>query len=749
MEKLLLFAGTTEGRKLSEYLSERKISHTLCVATRYGEDVLKDSPFVTVRRGRMEREEIRALIEKENYLAVVDATHPYAEAVTGNIRAAVEEANKMTGVSVPYFRLKREALLERGWASEELRRGEVVCFETNRACEEALRGTVGNILLTTGSKELSCYCVSEKVKSRLYVRVLPSLESLSACAEHGICGKQIIAMQGPFTADMNEAIIRQFGISVLVTKESGASGGFPEKMEAAKKAGIRVFVIGRPKEEGDCFSEVCRKIEELMEEKGFCEEKAVGESRRKEPPEREKSMSEGGCLLRITLAGVGMGSREGLTGEVQEAIDGADILMGAARMLASYQSGERVPVSYQTEPGGDSSFPPPPVEKRGGCAGSRGEFGKRICLPLYQPERIVACLKEIQNQEEQKEKKVVILFSGDSGFFSGCQRLREALEKEMREGGLRGTLHTLPGISSVAALSSRTGESYQDAAIYSMHGRKVPGLARKIRENAKTFLLMSGVEDVNRLGELLEKEGLEECEITVGYQLSYAGEQVRRLSPQECRAWRAEGLYVCLVKNPRAERRRLTHGMADRDFIRDRVPMTKEEVREISICKLHLQAGAVVYDIGSGTGSIAVEIANLSEDIQVYAVEQKREACSLMERNREKFGLENITVVEAQALEGLSGLPAATHAFIGGSGGHLREILAELCRRSPGIRVVTNAVSVETICEIRECIRHFDIKDAELVQVQVSRAKAMGNYHLMQAENPVWICAFYLRGESL
>ena len=151
----------------------------------------------------------------------------------------------------------------------------------------------------------------------------------------------------------------------------------------------------------------------------------------------------------------------------------------------------------------------------------------------------------------------------------------------------------------------------------------------------------------------------------------------------------------------------------------------------------------MVYDIGSGTGSIAVEIAGLSENIQVFAIEQKEEAVSLIERNREKFQLENIEIVKTKAPEGLSELPIPTHAFIGGSGGRMKEIVSVLYQLNPKMRVVINAISMETICEIKEILSLYPIKNEEIVQLQVSRAKSVGRYHLMQAENPVWICAFH------
>lgn len=682
-----MFAGTTEGRKLSEYLAREKICHTVCVATRYGEAVLRENPFVKIHRGRMNREEIRAFIAGGDYLAVVDATHPYAEEITRNIKAAMKE------VEIPYLRLKRESLSQTCGKEE----GEIFWFDTGEACAAVLARTEGKVLLTTGSRELFRYCAFEELKSRLYVRVIPSVESISLCMEQGIQGKQIIAMHGPFTEQMNEAMLRQYEIAVLVTKESGSSGGFLEKLAAAKKAGVKVFVIGRPREdEGNSFDEVCRAIGKIYgltaEEKGY--------------DGKGNITNEKEVFWHITLAGAGMGRKAGLTGEVQAAIHEADILLGAERLIAPWQPG---------------------VEKK----------------PYYLAEQIVPYLQELQETRRYcGNGKVAVLFSGDSGFHSGCQKLYGALGEAIRNGRIQGTLHVLPGISSVAVLAARIGESYQDAAVYSMHGKKLTNIVNKIKRNPKTFFLTSGVRDVNRLGMLLERAGMEECRVTLGYQLSQEEEQVLTLSPGECCGRREEGLYICMVSNPKAEAGKLTHGMEDSAFLRNKVPMTKEEVREISICKLHLHRGAVVYDIGSGTGSVAVEAAGISDEIQVYALERKGEAAALIQKNQRNFGLENIEVVEMEAPSGMEGLPAATHAFIGGSGGKLEEILEKLYGINPEMRVVLNAVSMETISQIRALFSDHRICKEEIVQVQVSRAEKVGSYHLMRAENPVWICAF-------
>lgn len=253
---------------------------------------------------------------------------------------------------------------------------------------------------------------------------------------------------------------------------------------------------------------------------------------------------------------------------------------------------------------------------------------------------------------------------------------------------------------------------------------------------------MSGAKDVRKLGGLLCAHGLNDCEVVAGYQLSYPQQEIKTLTPEACQKVTEEGLYICLIKNPNAKPKALTHGWADEAFIRGKIPMTKEEVREVSICKLGLYKGSVVYDIGSGTGSIAMEMAGLSDDVTVFAIEKKPEAVTLIEENKASFGLENIKVIQADAPDGLIELPKATHAFIGGSGGNLEAILQTLYGINPRMRVVLNAITVETICKIQELLMQYPVEHEEMVQMQVSRTKVAGRYHLMQAENPVWVCVF-------
>ncbi len=723
MSKILIFAGTTEGRKLSEHLCEKRIEHTVCVATEYGEIVLQENPYATVHMGRMDSEKMSRFFAKQKCEIVVDATHPYAAVVTENIKHAVESVNY-----IKYLRLKRDTDISADYDN-------IQYFLNNEMCAEALKNTEGNILLTTGSKELSVYCAEQSVKERLYVRVLPGIESISLCMQNEISGKHILALQGPFSTQLNEALIDQYDIKCLVTKKSGAAGGWNEKIAAAKNKEIPVFVVGQSvRDDGMSFDEVCEYLDRNYFDRGIENVDTGFSLENRLQKDKSDTLENPNIRFHILLAGIGMGNADCMTGAVAEAIKNADILLGARRMIEKYDA---------------------KIDKK----------------PYYLAEQIIPYLHEvyaensvqnfdvndnhIKNYNEIKNKSIVksrsytinvlILFSGDTGFYSGSRKLYAAIKNEIITGKLDADVSVLPGISSVSYMAAAIGETYSDAYICSIHGVKLSNIASRLSHHAKTFMLMSGVKDVNMLGQILnkdEKYGLQNSIITVGYQLSYPDEKIMQLSPQECMQLQPEGLYICMIKNPDPVAKNVTPHIKDAEFIREKVPMTKEEIRHISICKLNLKSNSVLYDVGSGTGSIAVEAASLSDDIEVYAIEQKENAVQLITQNKEKFGLDNIHVISAKAPDGMDELPTPTHAFIGGSGGNLKDIIESLKAKNPHIRLVINAISMETICEIKEILSTYDIKNEDIVQMQTSRSKKIGNYHLMQAENPVWICSF-------
>ena len=689
MKRVLIYGGTTEGRRLAEKLAEAGIPSLVLVATEYGEQMMvpgEKSGRIQVRQGRLTAAEMAALYERERPAVIVDATHPYAEAVKKNIRESREGFRQ-----IPYYRVCRNPEVP-----EE--RDDARYFDSTADCVRALRSVTGNILLTTGSKTLSEFCRWPDLRERLYVRVLPSVESLEICREQGIRGDRIIAMQGPFSEEMNRQMLQETHSEILVMKESGRTGGEAARIQAAEKAGATCYIIRRPRaaEEGlsleGVFSEIRKRF---LPEEGT--ENAVG---------ADTCLGNSGkTRLKVVLVGIGMNGERHLTPEARRALDRAQVLFGAPRMLESFA----------------------------------GNYKK---YPFYTGDRILPILSDFQETSREETVCAGILFSGDTGFYSGCRNLVPALQK------LDGAeVQVLPGISSVSALAAAVGICWQDGKILSTHGISeedwIPEFLDAAKHRAKTFLITSGAKDVRRMGQLLAERHRGNCICHIGCNLGMAQEQILRLSPEACMDFREPGLCTVLVENPEPQPRRLTPGMVDDAFTREKVPMTKEEVRALSICKLHLTAPAVVYDIGSGSGSVSVEMAGLDPSVKVYSIEVKEDAYDLTCRNVEKFGFVNVTAVRGAAPECLKSLPDPTHVFIGGSGGHLEEILVHLMNRKRPIRVVLNTVTLETLAEASRLMVKYEL-EGEICQVQVSRSRKAGSYHLMQGQNPVNIISFDL-----
>lgn len=181
--------------------------------------------------------------------------------------------------------------------------------------------------------------------------------------------------------------------------------------------------------------------------------------------------------------------------------------------------------------------------------------------------------------------------------------------------------------------------------------------------------------------------------------------------------------------------------MRDELFVRGDVPMTKSEIRTVCVSKLELETDSILYDIGAGTGSVSVEASRYLTNGKVFAVEKKPEAQELIKANKKKFSADCITVIKGSAPEALSGLETATHVFLGGTSGNLEEILELVLRKNPNVRVVANFIALESLSDMLLWLKKRSI-DAEIVQMQVSRAKAAGTYHMMMGQNPVYIISF-------
>ena len=184
-------------------------------------------------------------------------------------------------------------------------------------------------------------------------------------------------------------------------------------------------------------------------------------------------------------------------------------------------------------------------------------------------------------------------------------------------------------------------------------------------------------------------------------------------------------------------------GIEDEQFIRGDVPMTKQEIRILTIAKAHIRPDSVVWDVGAGTGSISIEAALLAKEGHVYAVERNPEGIHLIGENAAKFGVKNLTAVESEAPQGLSKLPPCDAAIIGGSGRQLDPILDMIASRlKPGGRVVLNCITIQTLASCLTYMRaHKKTFSYEAVQVQVNRLQAVGPYDMAKGINPIYIVA--------
>lgn len=243
------------------------------------------------------------------------------------------------------------------------------------------------------------------------------------------------------------------------------------------------------------------------------------------------------------------------------------------------------------------------------------------------------------------------------------------------------------------------------------------------------------------LCERLTQAGLGHVRIAVGERLSYPDEAITRGTAQELRSHTFDKLSAALIENDTPSEI-VTPGLPDEAFFRELepgklVPMTKSEVRSICLSKLRLTPNAVCWDVGAGTGSVSIEMARLCADGFVYAIEKNEQAQALLEKNRESFSASNMQIIPGLAPEACRDLPAPTHAFLGGTSGSVRDILALLLEKNPRVRIVATAVTLESVSALSACMEDFEI--AECVSVQVSKASPLGRYHLMQAQNPVYI----------
>lgn len=692
MYKVLVFAGTTEGYEICRFLADHQVQTKGFVATEYGSKSLTENEYLTVQTGRLDEAAMEQIFAQEKPEMVLDATHPYAAEVTVNIRTACEKTQ------IPYRRVLRESGVHEDKA---------VYVESVQAAAQYLDQTQGNVLLTTGSKELAGFTGMKDYQERLYARVLSLPNVMQACAELGFEGKHLIGMQGPFSRELNAAMLRQYHCKYLVTKDTGKAGGFQDKIDAALECDAVPVIIGRPlKEEGMSVKE-CKRF--LTEHFSLTHQSHV------------------------TLLGIGMGSPEMLTVQGKNSLDQADLLIGARRMVDSVKRpGQDVFIEYRSQ--------------------------------------------EIKDyiDSHPEYNNIVIVLSGDVGFYSGAKKLLDVLQQnrqcqgimnekmpernklsqddlnseipeqnEMGQGRLIQDTTQLEiqvqcGISSVVYFMSKIGLSWDDAKIVSAHGRGC-NLISYICNEKKVFAILGTSDGVAVLAKKLVEYGMGNVLLYVGENLSYDNEKIFVKTADEMTEYTGDPLSVICAINESAGERLETHGIKDEEFIRGKAPMTKEEVRTVSLSKLRLTEDSICYDVGAGTGSLSIEMALRAHQGKVWAIEKKEDAVELIRQNKVKFAADNLEIIEGLAPEALVDLPAPTHAFIGGSSGNLKEIVKLLIEKNPQVRIVINCITLETVSEALETAKEFGFEENEIVQLSAARSKAIGRYHMMMGENPIYI----------
>ena len=734
--RVLLFGGTTEGRELALWLRDAGIPALSHVATDYGEALLREEAL-PAEYGRLDAAEMENLLRTGGFFAVLDATHPFATEVSENIRAAAAAAG------VRYYRILRgEGSASEAEEAEEIEarlraRGCFHLFDSQQEAADWLAKTEGAVFLATGSKELKAYAALPR--ERLTVRILPGEEALRKAAEAGIQPDHIIAMQGRSSVRLNQALLQQYGAKFLVTKQSGKPGGYLEKLRAAEELGICFVAIRRPAErEGYALSEIKALLraryaagvtperregmqEEIRTEiRTESKEKAEGRAEAETNSEAKAESEAKAGKKQVSIVGIGPGETSQLTFAAGQCIAEAELIVGASRMNTFAEAFLR-----------ELGLTVPPT------------------VASYKPEEIARLVAE------SRAEHIVLLCSGDTGFFSVTKKLRRALA----DAGLREPV-VLPGISSKSCLAARLGFSAEAVPDLRLHGKKDAVLPVFLRAR-RVFVILEGCAQLSELRTLaaaLCRAGAGEAEFHFGVNLSLPDETLFSCSAAELREGALEAefaalpshallcLYLALPDSCKA--RPLAPGIPDDCFVREKTPLTKRQIRAAAISLLGVQEDSICYDIGSGTGGMTAELAMAAPRGSVYAVECDADAFSLTGKNMKHFALSQVEQVFGHAPEALGNLPAPDCVFVGGSTGKIGEIFGAVFAKNPAARVVATAVSLETVSELSSLSAAYESVGyrTQCLQLSAAETKKMGRYHLLFGQNPTLL--FLIEGDG-
>lgn len=402
----------------------------------------------------------------------------------------------------------------------------------------------------------------------------------------------------------------------------------------------------------------------------------------------------------IHLVGIGMGGREGLTASAWDAIQRSRCLLGAQRMLDAFPefAGEKV------------------------AAISPGQLAEALA-------------------QRPDAAEAAVLFSGDIGFYSGAAGLRRELAQRLPQAKIQPHC----GISSVQYLCAACGQSWEDCALRSLHGRE-GSAAAWLSQHEKVFLLTGGEYSPQSVCRQLTEAGLGEAEVWVGESLSYPEERITHGLARELARQSFAPLSCMLLRRPEGlpHRQQTTPGLPDEAFLRDMegprpVPMTKSEVRAVILSKLRLRPDQTAWDIGAGSGSVSVEMALSLPQGQVWAIEKEPRAFALAQKNRERFACGNLTLRLGTAPQDLGDFPAPDRVFLGGTTGQVEPILQLALEKNPAVRAVVSAITLETAARTLEAFSKLGMQQVELVQLSVAKGCPAGGSQMLLAQNPVFL----------
>lgn len=409
-------------------------------------------------------------------------------------------------------------------------------------------------------------------------------------------------------------------------------------------------------------------------------------------------------MRKVTIIGAGPGNPDLLSRAALDAIDIADVVIGAHRALAGIDV-------------------PPDV----------------VRCELVKTADIVAALTDAASWQ-----RAVVVMTGDVGLFSGARRLVEALS-----GNAQVDVRVIPGISSASYLAARLARPWQDWRFASAHGVACDIVAEGERAG-ELFLVTSGGEDPSRLSGELVQAGFGDARVTVAERLSYPDERIICATASEIAGQTFDDLNVMLIDfaGGAASSRwpYASSGIPDELFIRGNVPMTKLEVRAVALAKLRLTATDTVWDVGAGTGSVSIEAALVARAGSVWAVERNAAGVRLIRENADAFGCGNVHAVPGVAPEALAKLPVPDAVFVGGSAGELPSIVEAALEKNSQVRLCVPCVTVETLTEACALLSGSRFKGFEACQVSAARAEAVGSHHLMKAQNPVFLVSAHGTG---